>query len=162
VASHSSVIDARSAPPPSALVQRPTGPASEARPGGLPGVLAGLLLAAVALPASGAVLGSYYSPRLVAFYLLVLTLPAAYLVAQLRRPSDLSLDPLDFALLAFAAWQLLAAAAAPTALLGWFGAYNRHCDENRRSQGGREENRCRPRLASFSLGRPNAESDRYG
>ena len=93
--------------------------------GVLPGVLAGLLLAAVALPASGAVLGSYYSPRLVAFYLLVLALPVVYLVAQLRRPSAISLDLLDFALLAFAAWQLVAAVAAPVALLGWFGAYNR-------------------------------------
>jgi O-antigen ligase len=91
----------------------------------LAGGFAGLLLAAVALPASGSVLGSYYSPRLVAFYLLVLALPIVYLVTQLRRPSALSLDLLDFALLAFAAWQLLAAAMAPTALLGWFGAYNR-------------------------------------
>jgi len=89
------------------------------------GALAGLILAAASLPASGGVLAVYYSPRLLAFYPLVVAFFLLWLVVEPLGRDGLRLDSLDIALLAFALWQLVAAAAAPVATLAWFGAYNR-------------------------------------
>lgn len=88
-------------------------------------ILASLILAAAALPASGTVLGSYYSPRVAVFYPLVFVLSIACLVSLLRLREPVHLDLLDFAVISFVVWGLITAAAAPVTSLGWFGAYNR-------------------------------------
>ncbi len=95
-------------------------------PGGpaVAALLAGLLVAAVALPYDGRVFAFYYTPRVAVFYPLVLLFALAALWAG-RRAGRPSFDLLDLALAAFVAWQLVAAALAPVWTLAWFGAYNR-------------------------------------
>jgi O-antigen ligase len=89
------------------------------------GAFCGVALAAAALAYDPSLFAPYYVPRRVLFYVLVAALPLL-LAWDLRRSGDHpGVDLLDVLALAFAAWQLVAAAVSPAGALAWVGYYNR-------------------------------------
>ena len=89
------------------------------------GLFVGLALAAAAVAYDPSLFAPYYVPRRVLFYVLVAVLPLLLAWGLRLRGGRPSLDLLDALALAFAAWQLIAAAVSPAGALAWVGYYNR-------------------------------------
>ena len=89
------------------------------------GAFCGVALAAAALAYDPSLFAPYFVPRRVLFYVLVAALPLL-LAWDLRRSGGRpGVDLLDAIALAFAVWQLVAAAVSPAGALAWVGYYNR-------------------------------------
>ena len=99
------------------------------------GVLAGLAILALGVAWAADLYAPYYVLRVALFYPLTLLALAAWIAGAAARPQapaagpgrrrPAAFDLLDLAIALFAAWQVVAALAAPVAVTAWFGAYNR-------------------------------------
>ena len=89
------------------------------------GLLVGVALVAAAVAYDPSLFAPYYVPRRALFFILVAALPLLLAWSLRRSGARPSLDLLDALALAFAVWQLVAAAVSPAGSLAWVGYYNR-------------------------------------